>query len=173
MKTLQTIQKTCQVFQVLTKVAEILCIVGASLCAAFGLCALGWSSGGTVFSLFGKPVENFLKGDLRQTCAGMLAAGLALTAHAILFGFAQGYLQAEQAEGMPFTQTGAARLNRLGIRCLYLPAIAAALAGAVAAWQGVEGIADGVRFGSPATGVVLILAALVLRYGAELERGTK
>ena len=55
MKTLETIQKTFKVFEVITKVAEIFCIVGASICALTALCAVVWHNGGRVFSLLGTP----------------------------------------------------------------------------------------------------------------------
>ena len=43
MKTLQSIQKAFQVFEILTKVARIICIVGACLCAVGVLCTVGVS----------------------------------------------------------------------------------------------------------------------------------
>ena len=56
MKSLQTIQKTFRVFQILAKIAFVFSIVGASICAVGALCAVTWYSGGTVFTLFGEPV---------------------------------------------------------------------------------------------------------------------
>ena len=53
MKSLQTIQKTFRVFQILAKIAFVFSIVGASICAVGALCAVTWYSGGTVFTLFG------------------------------------------------------------------------------------------------------------------------
>ena len=59
MKSLQTIQKTCQVFQILAKIAFIFSVVGASFCAVGALCAMTWYNGGQVFSLFGQPITVF------------------------------------------------------------------------------------------------------------------
>ena len=53
MKSLQTIQKTFRVFQILTKIAFVFSIVGAAICAVGVLCAAVWYNGGQVFSLFG------------------------------------------------------------------------------------------------------------------------
>ena len=52
MKSLQTIQKTFRVFQILAKIAFVFSIVGASICAVGALCAVTWYSGGTVFRSF-------------------------------------------------------------------------------------------------------------------------
>lgn len=51
MKSLQTIQKTFRVFQILAKIAFVFSIVGASICAVGALCAITWYNGGTVFTL--------------------------------------------------------------------------------------------------------------------------
>ena len=40
MKSLQTVQKTFRVFQILTKIAFIFSVVGASICAVGALCAV-------------------------------------------------------------------------------------------------------------------------------------
>ena len=70
MKSLQTIQKTFRVFQILAKLAFVFSIVGASICAVGALCAVTWYSGGTVFTLFGEPVPIFAGGEgLNQTLA--------------------------------------------------------------------------------------------------------
>ena len=47
MKTLQTIQKTFQVFQILTKIAMIFSYVWAGLATLGLLCALVWYGSGT------------------------------------------------------------------------------------------------------------------------------
>ena len=70
MKTLQTIQKTFRVFQILAKIAFVFSIVGASVCALGAACAMTWSGGGHVFSLFGQPIPAFAEGvDLQRAYA--------------------------------------------------------------------------------------------------------
>ena len=49
MKSLQTIQKTFRVFQILSKIAMILSFVWAGLAALGLLCGVVWYSGGNVF----------------------------------------------------------------------------------------------------------------------------
>lgn len=169
MRTLETIQKTFKVFGVMTKVAEILCIVGASLCVLTASCAVVWHNGGRVFSLFGTPIEPFFDGDLLIAYVKLLALTFTITADAILFGFAHHYLKHEQADGTPFTEKGAQRLRMLGIRCIYIPIIALSVSAAIATWQGVTHLDIGGNLPSTVFGIGLILVSLVFRYGAELE----
>lgn len=166
---LETIQKTFKIFEVLAKVAEILCIIGASLCAVTALCAVAWLGGGHVFSILGSPIEPFFEGDMLTTYVKLLALTFTITADAILFGFAHHYLKYEQADGTPFTEKGAKRLRMLGIRCIYIPLIALSVSAAVAAWQGVTHLDLAGNLPSTISGIGMILASLVFRYGAELE----
>ena len=133
MQSLQTIQKTFRVFQVLTKIAFVFSIVGGILCAVGALCAMAWYTGGQVFRIFGEPVTVFASVEnCNQMLATLLSELFLLTTDAILLSFAYRYFQTEQAEGTPFTENGVNLLKRLGI--------------------------------------VLILASLIFRYGAELEQ---
>ena len=170
MKSLQTIQKTFRVFQILAKIAFVFSIVGASICAVGALCAVTWYSGGTVFTLFGEPVPIFAGGEgLNQTLAVLLSDLIMLTAEAILLSNAYRYFKTEQAEGTPFTENGADLLKRLGIRCIYMPIVAIVVASVITVCLGVEKSGDVSNLPSVATGIVLILASLIFRYGAELE----
>ena len=174
MKSLQTIQKTFRVFQILTKIAYICSIVGANLCAVGALCAFSWYSGGQVFSLFGEPVTIFSSGrSMRELLAVLLADFVMITAEAILLSFAYRYLKAEQADGTPFTETGAEQLKRLGIRCIWLPIVSAVVASGIVVCLGVEEAGDISNLPSLATGIVLILASMIFRYGASLEEKCK
>lgn len=170
MKSLQTIQKTFRVFQILAKIAFIFSVVGASLCAVGALCAMTWYNGGQVFSLFGQPIPVFAEGaDLWQAYAVLLSDMVYLTTDAILLGFAGQYFKTEQAEGTPFTESGANRIRKLGIRCIWMPIVAVVIASVITVCLGVEKSGDVSNLSSVATGIVLILASLIFRYGAELE----
>lgn len=170
MKSLQTIQKTFRVFQILTKIAFVCSIVGASVCAVGALCAVTWYSGGTVFGLFGEPVTIFAGGGgLNQTLAVLLSDLILLVTEAILLAFTGRYLKIEQAEGTPFTENGANLIRKLGIRCIWMPIVAIVLASVVTVCLGVEENGDVSNLPSVVTGIVLILASLIFRYGAELE----
>ena len=174
MEPLQKIQKTFHVFEVLTKIAYMFSIVGAIICAVGALCAFSWYSGGQVFSLFGEPVTIFSTGrGMNEMLAVLLGDCIMLTAEAILLCFAGRYLKAEQAEGTPFTEAGAEQLNRLGIRCIWLPIAAMVLASVIGVSFGVEDLGIGSNLPSLATGIVLILASMIFRYGAALEAKCK
>ncbi len=174
MKSLEAIQKTFRVFRILSKIAYILCIIGAAAFGVGALCAAAQYHGGSVFLIYGEPLKIFADGtDLLQKCVELLSAAFMLIADAILFGLAYGYLKSELADGTPFTEKGAGRLKKLGIRFIYIPVIAISVSGAVAVWQGVEHIGDAGNFGSVITGIVLILVSLIFRYGAELEQKSR
>lgn len=170
MKSLQTIQKTFRVFQILTKIGFVFSIVGAAVCTAGILCAAAWYSGGTAFTLFGEPVTVFAGGESLSRTLGVLFSDLVyLTTDIILLGFAGRYFKIERAEGTPFTESGADRIKKLGIRCIWMPIVATVIASVIAVCLNVEQIGDISNLPSVGTGIVLILASLIFRYGAELE----
>ena len=174
MEQLQKIQKTVHVFEILTKIAYIFAIVGAILCAVGALCATAWYNGGQVFSLFGEPITPFSTGrGMKEMLAVLLADFVMITAEAILLSFAHRYLKAEQAAGTPFTVDGAEQLKRLGIRCIWLPIVAMVVASVIGVSFGAEDLNLDSNLPSLATGIVLILASMIFRYGAALEEKSK
>ena len=170
MKTLQTIQRTFNVFRILAKIAEILCIAGAAACAVSAICAATWNNGGQVLSVMGKPLEVFADGDMLRAYVDLLSLTFVLAADAILFGLAHRYFRSELADGTPFTEAGAERLKRLGIRCIYIPVIAISVSTTIAAWQGMKPLRDFDDLPGIVTGIILILTSLVFRYGSELGK---
>ena len=174
MEQLQKIQKTVHVFEILTKIAYVFSIVGAVFCAVGALCALAYVSGGQVFSLFGEPITIFsTTRSMSQTLAVLLADFVMITAEAILLSFALRYLKAEQAAGTPFTEAGAEQLKRLGIRCIWMPIVAMVVASVIGVCYDVENIGSDSNLPSLVTGIVLILASMIFRYGAALEEKCK
>lgn len=174
MEQLLKIQKTFHVFEILAKIAYIFSIVGAVICAVGALCAFSWYSGGQVFSLFGEPVTIFsTTRGMRETLAVLLADFVMITAEAILLSFAYRYLKAEQADGTPFTVTGAEQLKKLGIRCIWLPIVAMVVASVIGVSFGVEDLNIDSNLPSLVTGIVLILTSMIFRYGAALEERCK
>ena len=170
MKSLQTIQKTFRVFQVLTKIAFVFSIVGASLCAVGALYSAVWYTGGQVFSLLGEPITLHVgREGMNQTMAVLLSDVVCLTADAILLSFTGRYFQTEQTEGTPFTENGANLIMRLGIRCIYMPIVSIVIASVITAILGAKKDGDVSNLPSVVTGIVLILASIIFRYGAELE----
>lgn len=172
MQHLQTIQKAFRVFQILTKIAFIFSIVGASICAVGALCAVAWHNGGQVFGLFGEPIKFFADDvDMKQKYVELWSETIMLAADAILLGFANAYIKTEQSEGTPFTEKGAEKLKKLGIRCIYIPIIAISVATALTVGLGYEDIISGSsNLPSVVMGIVLIITSIIFRYGAELEQ---
>ncbi|MDD6816595.1 MAG: hypothetical protein PUE84_09135 [Firmicutes bacterium] len=174
MNTLQTIQKTFRVFQILTKVAFIFSIVGATICAVGALCSITWYTGGQVFTLFGEPITFFTDSEgANQAMAVLFSDLVMLTTDAILLGFAGRYFKIEQAEGTPFTANGAELLKKLGIRCIYMPIVAVVIAAVITVSLGAEESGDLSNLPGVVTGIVLILTSIIFRYGAELEQKVK
>ena len=184
MKSLQTIQKTFQVFQVLTKIAMILSYVWAGLAALGILCGAVWYHGGTVVGASRELLYSLTEtGGLLEMIGVLLTHVILALTDGTLLVFALRYFTAEQSDGTPFTKRGAEQIKRLGIRTIVLPLVAAILVATVCKifdlplnvcgdWSNLSGVT---------MGIVLILASLVFRYGAELtefedrtnpERGT-
>lgn len=95
---------------------------------------------------------------------------LALT-DGILLVFALRYFKAEQADGTPFTQHGADRILHLGILTIVLLLVAAILSTLVCEFMTLpqDAVRDRGNLNILTMGIVLILASLIFRYGAELE----
>ena len=170
MKSLTTIQKTFHVFQILTKVAMILCFVGAGLCLLGLLCGVVWYCGGTVVG-----ADQAALYGLREVIAACLTGFILTLTDGVLFAFAMRYFMAEQADGTPFTQQGAVRIRRLGICTIVFPMVAAILCAIVCSLCDLPRNTGGDwnSFSSVALGIGLILTSLIFRYGADLEEKVK
>ena len=96
-----------------------------------------------------------------------------LIANAVLLGLAGYYFKTEQADGTPFTADGAKRVKRLGIHCIWLPIVATVIATVILTCFGADGSVELTNLPGIATGIVLILASLIFRYGAELTDNNK
>ena len=170
MKSLQTIQKTFRVFQNLTKIAMILSFVWAGLALLGMLCGAVWY-GGTVVGIGQAQLYSLTKtGGLIQMIAVLLTDAILALTDGTLLAFALAYFKAEQADGTPFTYGGAEQIKRLGIRTIVLPLVAAIVAAVIyAVFDLPQGSVEWSNLTSLGMGIVLILASLIFRYGAELE----
>ena len=179
MNSLHTIQKTCRVFQVLVKVAMILSFVWAGLTALGAVCAMIWGGGGTVFGANQELLNALTEtGGLKELTAECLADTVFALTDGTLFAFAYRYLKAEQADGTPFTQTGAVKIRKLGISTIVMPIVATIVASVIyGCFQAVDtansaiyaAVDHGDNLPTLLIGVTLILVSLIFRYGAELE----
>ena len=172
MKSLQTIQKTFRVFQTLSKIAMVLSFVWAGLAALGLLCGVLWYSGGNVFGVNQELLYSLtVTGGLTEMIGVLLVDMILALTDGILLVFALRYFSAEQADGTPFSHSGADLMKRLGILLIVLPAVATILVGIL------HGIFDMVQIEaadvgngtSVMMGIMLILVSLILRYGAEME----
>ena len=172
MKSLQTIQKTIGVFQVLTKIAMILSFVWAGLALLGILCGVVWYCGGNVVGADRGMLYALTNTDRLTEMIGVLLADsiFALT-DGVLLAFVLRYFKAEQSDGTPFTLHGAEQVKRLGIRAIVMPLVASILAAIVTAIFDVPqaAVGDWSNLTGLMAGIGLILFSLILRYGAELE----
>lgn len=170
MKSLNTIQKTFRVFRILSKAAMILSFVWAGLTVMGLLCGIVWYVGGTVI---GANQEGLLAltttGTLLQMMGVLLTDMVFALTDGVLFWFAYRYFRQEQADGTPFTQRGADQIRKLGVRTIVLPLVAVIVSGVLDQVFHLSRAAVGDNLSSITMGIVLILASLVFRYGAELE----
>ena len=171
MKSLQTIQKTFGVFQILTKIAMILSFVWAGLAATGMLCGIVWYHGGIVVGANQDMLYKLTEtGGLTEMIGNLLADTILALTDGILLAFALRYFKAEQADGTPFTCRGADQIKRLGIRTIVLSIAAVIIASVLASCFGLNPSADWSNGSSVLLGILLILISLVFRYGAELEK---
>lgn len=176
MKSLQTIQKTFRVFEILAKVFMILSFVWAGLAALGMLCGIVWYNGGMVFGLSQETLFSMtVTGSLTEMIGVLLVDVILALTDGILLIHALCYFKTEQADGTPFTQQGADQILHLGIRTIVLPLVAAILSAIACAILELpqNAVSDWGNLNSLTMGIVLILTSLVFRYGAELEEKQK
>lgn len=173
MESLETIQKTCKVFQALTKVAMVLCFVGAGLLLLGLICGIVISSTGAVIAGNVETVYKLTSSSSFLEMVGTLLAEFVLVlTDALLFFHAWKYFSTEQADGTPFTETGAIMVRKLGIKLIVMPIVAAVIAATIYASFGIDAAAPD-NGASVVMGIALILVSLILSYGAELEQKNK
>lgn len=170
-KNLTIIQKCARVFRILVRVGLILSIVGLVFGAAAAVLWVRWNnmpdSGIDTLERLMAMVD---RGSYYRTLATLIADTAACGISGLLLWFAHRYLTHELADGTPFTDSGATELRRLGVLTILLP-LASLIVRAIpyAAFDvSVPGGMDNAS--SVVLGVVLIIASVVFRYGAELTQ---
>ena len=173
MKHLQTIQKTFHIFGVLSRAAMILAFVWAGLCLAGVLCAVVWYTGGSIPGASRELVQALTSSSgLGQMLVALLSDLVIALTDGILFLMAWRYFRAEQAQGTPFTDSGAEQLKRLGINTILMPLVATILSAVILGCFDLSPAGSGDNYPSVILGIALILTSLIFRYGAELEAKT-
>lgn len=167
MSNLEKIQKGMRVLQILSKIILILAIVGLVLTSVGAiLVASDVLNTENQFLHFLSAAAEITKGQLVGT---LLAAATSLLFGGIFTAFVYRYFTAELKEGTPFTSAGADRIKQLGIIQIVLAVVSAAITDGI--YDKIN-LSDWNRFdgaGSITLGICLILIAMVVRYGAELE----
>ena len=167
MSYLDKIQKVMSVLQILSKIILILAIIGVAL-TLIGVALVA----SNVLSLKNQllhllPVAaEITKGQLIGT---LLAAATSSLFGGIFTAFVYRYFTSELKEGTPFTNEGADRIKQLGIMQIVLAVVSAAITDGI--YEKIN-LSDWNRFddaGSIMPGICLILIAMVVRYGADLE----
>ena len=148
-ETREKVQKIFRVFRILTKLGMIMTFVWAGITLLGLLFFLVWCAGGRVMGLNGETLMTFMKTGAVNEVIGTLLADLFMAlSDGFLLTMACRYFAHEEAGGTPFTAV--------------IMAIAA---------PGKDLPGDGNLTGL-ITGILLITASVIFRYGAELEAKT-
>lgn len=168
MSNLEKIQKGMRVLQILSKIILILAVVGLVLTSvSAALVASDVLNRENQFLHFISATAEITKGQLVGT---LTAAAISLLLGGIFTAFVYRYFTAELEDGTPFTNAGADRIKRLGIMQIVLAVLSAAITDGI--YDGI-GLSEWNRFddaGGIGLGICLILIAMVVRYGTELEQ---
>ena len=167
MSNLEKIQKGLRVLQILSKIILVFACVGVVLTSiAAALVASDVLSTENQFLHFLSVMAEITKGQLVGT---LLAAAASLLFGGIFTAFVYRYFTAELKEGTPFTSAGADRIKQLGIMQIVLAVVSVAITDGI--YEKI-GLSEWNRFddaGGITLGICLILIAMVVRYGSELE----
>ena len=169
MNNLEKIQKTMKVFQTLTKI-----VMGFSFVAIAFTLVVGSVSLMADKLPFGELLQRLLIEadrtiDNREIGIALLCESVVLVFGAIegLFVFVD-ILSWKLSEGTPFTETGAKSITKLGILFIVVDVLSAAFSSAMEKFAFISERMD--NGGGIGIGICLILLAMVVRYGAELEQ---
>lgn len=168
MKSLITIQKTFKVFKTLSMIAMVISFIAAGTALLGLLCVIEWQSEGMLG--FGRSIMEFTgTRSLEPAICALLSDVVFALTDGILFLFAWNYFKAEQEDSTPFTHSGADKVRSLGIKTIVMPIVAVIISSVIYQCFRVEPALEWSNDVSVVLGIVLILASMVFRYGAELE----
>ena len=173
MKTLQTIQTISKIGKIISKIVFICCVVGFCLCVV-GI--VGLALGVSVMQFGGVSLESLLQYEADMSTgtlyASVICGAILCAGQAVLAKFAQRYFERELKDGTPFTLDGALQLLRLGVLSIGIPVavqVAAQITQKIVVrlFTDVEPL-DADPAVSLTVGALVIVLALVCRYGAEM-----
>lgn len=170
MENLTTIQKTFKIFKTLSKIAMIVSFVVCGIAAIGLLCGIVWFNGGKVYVADMDTLMGLTKTTgLYQMIGVLLSDAVFALTDGLLFLFAWNYFKAEQADGTPFTHSGADKVRSLGIKIIVMPLVAVSISAVIYGCFDLTNSTDWSNAVSIVLGIVLILMSLVFHYGADLE----
>lgn len=171
MNNLEKIQKTVKVFQIITKIVMVFSFVAIAFTLVAGSVSLMADK-----LPFGELLQRLLIEADRSIDNREIGIALLCESVVLIFGAIEAicvfrYFKLELREGTPFTEAGAKSITKLGILLIVVDILLAAFSSAMEKFVFVsERIYDG---GGIVIGVILILFAMVVRYGAELEQRSR
>lgn len=168
MNNLEKIQKAMKVFQIIAKIVMVFSIVGAVftlVCGSVSLMADKLPFGELLQRLL---IEANRTIDNRKIGIALLCESVILIMGAIEAICVCRYFKLELSEGTPFTEAGAKSITKLGILFIVVEILSAAFSSAMEKFAFVSERMD--NGGGIGIGICLILLAMVVRYGAELEQ---
>lgn len=173
--TLDKIQKIFSIAAIVVKVLYILCIIGA-IGSMVGFAAL------LAINIWGVENLEFLvkldAGFVMQTgLYGCVAGAISSAAHAVLLRYVLKYLENEMKAGTPFDLNGAKEIFSLGILTAAIPLGVSIANGIIhGIWSNFATLPEASGAdpsGQVCTGLLMMAASLVFRYGAELIQKEK
>lgn len=174
MNSLEKVQKVMRVFKILAKIVMILSYVAAVLALVSGILLISGAPDRVIghFMEIGSFMEK-TGGNKTQIAGILFATAAASLLGGIMSTFACLYFAAEVKEGTPFTDAGADRVKRLGIIVIVLSVVSACITEVIYDWIGLSAWNQFDQTGGVTVGICLLLLAMVLRYGAELEQKSR
>ncbi len=168
MNNLEKIQKAMKVFHTLTKIVAVFSFVAIAFTLVSGSVSLIADK-----LPFGELLQRLLIEadttiDNREIGIALLCESVVLIMGAIEAICVCRYFKLELSEGTPFTEAGAESIFKLGILFIVLNILTAAFSSAMEKFAFVSERLDNI--GGIGIGICLILLAMVVRYGAELEQ---
>lgn len=171
MNNLEKIQKAMKVFHIIAKIVAVFSFVAIAFTLVSGSVSLMADK-----LPFGELLQRLLIEadrtiDNREIGIALLCESVVLIMGAIEAICACRYFKLELSEGTPFTEAGAKRITRLGILFIVVEILSAAFSSAMEKFAFVSERMD--NGGGIGIGICLILLAMVVRYGAELEQRSR
>ena len=172
MKTLQIIQTVSKIGKILSKIVFVFCIVGFCLCIV-GI--LSTAIGAPVLKLGGVTLESILQAEADMSMGSLYAAmatcAIICAGEAVLAEYAGRYFTRELSDGTPFTFDGAQQLLQLGVLSICIPVgmqIIVRIVQVIFEKTMTNVVTQTPEMaGSVTLGVMVIVLAIVCKYGAE------